>query len=277
MIEAFERLIDRERLRLQARRASAALRAVNSATAFVESLVLEEFDCSATTPHSRVRRATVKLRSSHEPRASRNRPGAIDCESAPVPLDFGSARLLRSVSSKDFPAFGDGWAFPDVTSIWTRGERAEILLDLRQARPGRHRVEISFGRVGARPGQALTVTLSIDGKPVSQTSLRRRHEHRGLARQSPARGDGRARLHGRPPVRRPRPVARRSPARAPPPLIRHQPRRSTAATARRRSHRAEATRSCAAAPGSGEDLTVGSAQAPTRSERPPPSEYAPAS
>ena len=168
VIEAFERLIDRERLRLKRGEHPRRFVLVNSATAFVESLVLEGFDCSATTPHSRVRRATVKLRSSHEPRASRNLSWFDRLESPPVPLDVRVGETVEVGGLKDFHAFGDGWAFPDVASIWTRGERAEILLTCSQARPGPHRVVLSFGRVGARPGQALTVTLSIDGKPVSR-------------------------------------------------------------------------------------------------------------
>jgi hypothetical protein len=65
-----------------------------------------------------------------------------------------------------FDGFGEGWAVPDATAIWTQGERAELLLSCDVSR-GRHVLTIAVGRVGVRRDDALPVGVVIDGRRVA--------------------------------------------------------------------------------------------------------------
>jgi hypothetical protein len=110
---------------------------VHSWTVFWDAYVLANMDCSHTTAHSRVRRATVR----------------------PVPADDGATRLallrerrllrwaargevgqrrlrvparevVQLAELRDYGGFGDGWAYPDEAGIWTQGSRSELALAL---------------------------------------------------------------------------------------------------------------------------------------------------
>ena len=60
VVSGFERLVQRERHRLQLGRHPRRFVLVNSATGYTDPYVLTQLDCSHATTHSRVRRATVK-------------------------------------------------------------------------------------------------------------------------------------------------------------------------------------------------------------------------
>lgn len=135
--DALERLVELERARLERGEHPRRFVLVHSWTVFWDAYVLANMDCSHTTAHSRVRRATVR----------------------PVPADDGATRLallrerrllrwaargevgqrrlrvpareaVQLAELRDYGGFGDGWAYPDEAGIWTQGSRSELALAL---------------------------------------------------------------------------------------------------------------------------------------------------
>jgi hypothetical protein len=169
VIEGFQLLVERERARVGQRRQPRRFVLVNSRTGYTDAYVLSQLDCSHTTMHSRVRRATVKPKPTTELNPIRDL-----CWDDPLetrqPLTVHPGRPLAIARLDSGRGFPDGWAFPDVTAVWTRGPRAELRLASRTDL-GQHDLAISFGRVGVPRGSMLTVGLSVDGTPLASRSF----------------------------------------------------------------------------------------------------------
>jgi hypothetical protein len=152
---------------------------VNSATAFVDDYVVAHLDCTHATPHSGVRQGTVRLQPHDDDTSTAAQRKAARLVRWAARLDTPGDRLPVRAGTivdvgelADFRGFGDGWATPDLRSIWTRGTSAELRLTLEQVPAGRHDLELSFGRVGVDPGDALQVSLMINGSFVAERGFR---------------------------------------------------------------------------------------------------------
>ena len=174
VVDALERLVAIERGRLVRGERPTRFVLVHSWTVLWDAFVLANFDCSHTTAHSRVRRATVR----------------------PVPLDDAATRkalarervLLRwatrgeagrhrlSVPAggavelgrlREYAGFGDGWASPDETGIWTQGRRSELALALEGGGNGDRVLALSLGSICVPTDSSVSVAAFVNGEPVA--------------------------------------------------------------------------------------------------------------
>jgi hypothetical protein len=172
-LPALDRLIEIERTRETVKHARPMM-LVNSSAAFCNAYVLAQFDCSYTTFHSRVRRATVK-------------PGH-EVDSAAVSSGFerglrmlrwfgregrGDRRLSLPGESVDvgeleeYGGFGAGWTHPEPYGIWTEGRRAEVRMSAGESRDDDFVVTLTIGMVCARPNEPLRVAVLAGGQEVA--------------------------------------------------------------------------------------------------------------
>ncbi len=170
VIAAFQFLVERERTRLRQGRHPRRFVLVNSRSGYTDAYVLSNLDCSHTTVHSRVRRATVKP----NPTMALNPLRDLSWDD---PLEAGEPLILRPDEPVEIArldsgrGFAHGWAFPDATAVWTRGPRAELRLASGTPLRGPHDFTIAFGRVGVPPGDTLDVDLSVDGTRLASSSF----------------------------------------------------------------------------------------------------------
>jgi hypothetical protein len=173
-LDALERLIELERTRLGRGEHPRRFVLVHSWTVFWDAYILANLDCSHTTAHSRVRRATVR----------------------PTPTDDGATRaaivrerrLLRWASRGnlgerrlhvraleavepadlgDYGGFGDGWAVPDEAGIWTQGSRSELALTLDGVAASDCVLALSLGSICVGPDSSLRVAALVNGESVA--------------------------------------------------------------------------------------------------------------
>jgi hypothetical protein len=197
VIPALERLIELERGRLERGGHPRRLVLVNSATAFWDSYVVAHLDCSHTSVHSRVRRATVKpipdvddaavaaLEFAHRQLRWSTRHQAGDGR-LHIPADV----RVKITELEDHPGFGDGWSHPDETGIWTEGPRSELALTFERG-DGHAVLALTVDGACVGPAESISVEVLVDGKRAarrdfSQTpwrsavsALRQRRSHRG--------------------------------------------------------------------------------------------------
>jgi hypothetical protein len=166
---ALKRFISLERQRLRRGEHPRRVVLVNSATAFWDAYVLAQLECSHTSPHSRVRRATVK------PAADKSHARAAPPELMRRHVRW-SARTLaagRAISIPaggvrlsdvdDFRGFGTGWAAPDAGGIWTQGPRAELAVALDGGRD--HSVlAVGIDGIHVAPGASTRIEVLADGE-----------------------------------------------------------------------------------------------------------------
>ncbi len=173
---AFRRLVERERARIQAGAYPRRFVLINSTNALWDAYVLAQMDCSYSTPHSRVRRATVKL--------------VLDAEDAVAMAAVDRADSLLRFSTRpsgrlalqpgkpvsvaaldDYRGFGDGWAFPDDWGIWTQGPRSSLAFAL----PGGSKIDAKLalwiGSVCIGADDSLEAEVFVDGTHVSTRSF----------------------------------------------------------------------------------------------------------
>jgi hypothetical protein len=174
-LSRFEALVELERDRLRRGEHPRRFVLINSSTAFVDHYVLAQLDCSHATPHSGVRRATVRLKPHGDEESYRTQRGAARLVRWTARLDGGDARLavrarvpVHVGELEEFDAFGEGWATPDLSSIWTQGTRSELRLELDQTPIGRHDFVLSFGRVAVPPDEWLSVALVVSGLEIAR-------------------------------------------------------------------------------------------------------------
>jgi hypothetical protein len=174
-LPALDRLVKLERSRYERFKQPRPIVLVNSSAAFWEPFVLAQFDCSYTTVHSRVRRATVKrvpgadpaeLEREHERSVELMRWSARDKrKSAYLPLRHGET--VELAHRNDYGGFGTGWSPPEIGGIWTLGSRAELRIGLDGIDDGEYVLSLLIGMICLDPAQPLTVELLVNGESAA--------------------------------------------------------------------------------------------------------------
>jgi hypothetical protein len=165
------RLVELERTRCEQGKHPRPMVLVNSSSGFWDAYVLAQFDCSYTTTHSRVRRATVKLVPEEDPAAieaelvrsyrlmrwySRDREGRGS-------IKLRSGETIELYEIENYSAFGAGWATPEDTGMWTEGKRATLRIAADGIEAGEFMLALWLGMICVGPGEALTVDLLANG------------------------------------------------------------------------------------------------------------------
>jgi hypothetical protein len=171
---AFERLVELERARVQAGAHPRRFVLVHSWTVFWDAYVLAHLDCSHATAHSRVRRATVRAVPADDGRTRelvRQERRVIRWAGRG---ELGRSRLhlhprepLVLAELSDYGGFGDGWAFPDESGLWTQGPRSELALALDGIDDGDPVLRLSLGSICVPPDSAMRVSALVGGKTVA--------------------------------------------------------------------------------------------------------------
>ena len=147
---------------------------INSTTLYTDAYVAADFQYSLSTPHSRVRRATVRRVPSSEDAALAQAERLLRWSERPEddrqPLHLSVGRTFHLADLDDFRAFGAGWAAPEAAGIWTLGRRADVRLSV-DAGSAPHLLSVSIGRVGAGRDESIEVDMLIDGYLVDTQRL----------------------------------------------------------------------------------------------------------
>jgi hypothetical protein len=169
---ALERFIELERARLERGAYPRRVVLVNSATAFWDTYVLAQLDCSYTTVHSRVRRATVKLVPDEEVAAA-----AVELVRRQIRWSArrhrGDGRLHIPADARveigklnDYSGFGDGWSSPDTAGIWTQGRRSELTVAFDGA-DGHGVLALAVDHICVEAESSVSVAALVDGERVA--------------------------------------------------------------------------------------------------------------
>ena len=168
---ALERLVEVERARLGLGAHPRRVVLVNSSTIFLDEYALAEFDCSSTTVHCRVRRATVKALADESSKAAVLRARRFARwalgrgDSGPLRLAPGNT--VRFADLDDHVSLSAGWAFPDEGGVWTWGSRSELLISAPQVDDGDCLLTFLINGVCVAPDEALRVELLVDSVRVA--------------------------------------------------------------------------------------------------------------
>jgi hypothetical protein len=176
---AFERLVELERARLELGEHPRRFVLVHSWTVFWDAYALAHLECSHTTAHSRVRRATVRPR----PVADEATKALLAREDRLMRWaargDLGRPRLfvrpgqeLELADLDDYGGFRDGWTYPDECGLWTQGRRSELALAVDGNGQGDHVVALSLESICVAPDATLRVEILIDGKRAASRDFR---------------------------------------------------------------------------------------------------------
>ena len=173
-LEALERLIELERARLELGEHPRRFVLVHSWTVFWDAYVLAHLDCSHTTAHSRVRRATVRRVpiDDEATRAALARERrlvrwAARGEAGQRRLHVRPRQAVELADLGDYGGFGDGWAYPDERGIWTQGSRARLALALDGVGEGDYVLALSLGSVCVATDASLRVQAFVNGERVA--------------------------------------------------------------------------------------------------------------
>lgn len=171
-LPALFRIAELERARYERLRHLRPIVLINSSAVFWESFVLTQFDCSYTTVHSRVRRATVKpvtdtdsteMRRDYERAHDLMRwTGRARGESAYLPVRTGERLKLGGL--QDYAGFGTGWSPPEAGGIWTLGPRAELRIGADDTAEGEYALTLMIGMVCVGAANPLAVELLVNGE-----------------------------------------------------------------------------------------------------------------
>jgi hypothetical protein len=183
--DAFRRLVDLERARLGWGEHPRRFLLVNSSAVFWNAYVLAHLDCSPTTPHSRVRHATVKLRPSHDDATRAANVRALRLIRWMARRDVGQGRLrmrlgetLEIADIDDYAGFGDGWAYPEKEAVWTRGSRSELSIAVDETCEGPCLLTLAFDEIGVPPEDPIHVDLLANGTRVAACEFPRVRKER---------------------------------------------------------------------------------------------------
>ena len=171
---ALERLVELERSRLERGDHPRPLMLVHSAAVFWRSYVLAHLDCSYTTVHSRVRRATVRptpvfdhevttASLAHERRLVRWAARAGRSEGR---LQLRPGKDLELDELEEYRGFGSGWSYPTHGGLWTQGSRSELALALEGLGEELFLLAFSLASVCVGSEMPLTVDLLLNGEHV---------------------------------------------------------------------------------------------------------------
>jgi hypothetical protein len=168
-----ERLVECERARIALGAHPRRIVLVNSATAFWDAYVVAHLDCSHTTVHSRVRRATVKpvpdqafTSTESGDIARRLIRWSARRHAGDGRLHVGAHGRASIAELNDYAGFGDGWAFPDTLGVWTEGQRAELAIGLEGSAEDTV-LALALAGVCVGPGDALEVALLVNGERLA--------------------------------------------------------------------------------------------------------------
>jgi 2-polyprenyl-3-methyl-5-hydroxy-6-metoxy-1,4-benzoquinol methylase len=168
-------VIDVERARYEQVKHPRTMMLVNSSAAFCDAYVRAQFDCSYTTIHSRVRRATVKP--AHEAdtaeldewveRAYRLLRWARRHEGGETRLTVRPGETIEFAKLDDYPGFGRGWFPPEEGGCWTDGPRSELRIEVDELSDGDCVLTLMVGIVCVAPDDVLRVALLANGEQVA--------------------------------------------------------------------------------------------------------------
>jgi hypothetical protein len=178
-LDVLERLVDLERARLERGEGPRRFVLVHSWTVFWDAFVTANFDCSHTTAHSRVRRATVR-RVPVDDRATwsalaRERLAfrwGTRGEAGPHRLAVPARGSVKVGRLREYAGFGDGWAVPEVTGIWTQGRRSKLALALEGGGNGDRVLALSLGSICVAPDSSVSVAAFVNGERVAAREFR---------------------------------------------------------------------------------------------------------
>jgi hypothetical protein len=174
---ALKRLVELERARLERGEHPRRFVLVHSWTVFWDKYVLANLDCSHTTAHSRVRRATVRPVPADDAatRAALVREGLLvrwaAREVSQSRLHVPAREAVELIELRDYGGFGRGWASPDEVGIWTQGSRSELELAFEGIGQGDYVLALSLGSICVEPGASLRVEALVNGESAASREL----------------------------------------------------------------------------------------------------------
>jgi len=178
--DTFRQLVELERRRLASGEHPRRFLLVNSSAVFWNAYALAHLHCSQATPYARVRHATVKLQPNDDDatRAANVRALRLIRWMSRRDLDQGRlhVRLGETVEIadlEDYAGFGEGWAYPDKTAVWTRGSRSELSIGLDEAIETSCLLTLAFDEIGVRPDDSIQVELLANGERVAASEFPR--------------------------------------------------------------------------------------------------------
>jgi hypothetical protein len=196
-VEALDRLVELERARLELGEHPRRFVLVHSWTVFWDAYVLANLDCSHTTAHSRVRRATVRLVPTYDEatkaaleRERRLARWAARGEAGERRLRVRAREAVEPADLRDYGGFGDGWSFPDEAGTWTQGRRSELALALDGIGDGDCFLTLSLGSICCAPDSSLQVAALMNGELVAAREFRFGDPDWLIELPSPAPADG---------------------------------------------------------------------------------------
>jgi hypothetical protein len=178
-LDGLDRLVELERARLERGGHPRRFVLVHSWTVFWDAYILAHLECSHTTAHSRVRRATVRLAPADDgaTRAALVRERRLRHWAARG--DMGERRLrvrpgepLETVDLGDYGGFGHGWAYPDQAGIWTQGRRSSLALALDGNADRDYVLALSLGSICVGPAESLRVNALVNGEHAASRTFR---------------------------------------------------------------------------------------------------------
>jgi hypothetical protein len=178
VFDALDRLIELERARLEGGEHPRRFVLVHSWTVFWDAYVLANLDCSHTTAHSRVRRATVRPvpADDGETRAALARERrvarwAARGEVGRRHLHVPARKAVELADLSAYGGFGKGWAYPDERGIWTQGTRSELSLAFDGLDESDHVLALSLDSICVAPGASLRVEALVNGKRIADRNF----------------------------------------------------------------------------------------------------------
>ena len=169
-VRALNRLIEVERTRSEEVKHPHPMMLVNSSMGVYDAYVLAQLDCSHTTHHSRVRRATVKPADQVDPtalaRAYRLERWSTREASRAGRLQVRLGETVHIAELEDYGGFGSGWSSPEDGGIWTVGPRSELRIAVDEIGDGQHELALMIVSICVARDDLLTVALLANGEHV---------------------------------------------------------------------------------------------------------------
>jgi hypothetical protein len=188
---SLERLVECERARIARGAHPRRIVLVNSATAFWDAYVVAHLDCSHTSVHSRVRRATVQPVRDREFASTESEDVARRLIRWRARRHAGDGRLHVGADARasiaelnDYAGFGDGWAFPDALGVWTEGQRAELAIVLEESEED-NVLALALGGVCVAPGDTLEAELLVNGDRLTVNTFSQDQWHFAVPSERP--------------------------------------------------------------------------------------------
>ena len=173
-----ERLMELERERLVRGEHARRFVLVHSWTVFWDAHVLANMDCSHTTAHSRVRRATVRRvpiddEITRELVAQERRliRWAARGELGRRRFHVRAREAVALGDVADYGGFGNGWAFPEEKGLWTQGPRSEVALALDGIEEADHVLALVLDSICVAPDTTLKVEAFANGERLASRAF----------------------------------------------------------------------------------------------------------